>query len=126
MSTLAVIMVFMKTFYASSTDEWRTWLAENGESASEIWLVIHHKDSPTPSPRYHQAIEQALCFGWIDSHARKNDPDSSLLRFSPRRPRSNWSKLNQQRAAKMIEQGLMTAAGQAAIEVAKANGTWAA
>lgn len=116
----------MKTFYASDTAEWRNWLAENAESAKEIWLVIHHKDSPLPSPRYHEAIEQALCFGWIDSHARKNDQDSSLLRFSPRRARSNWSKLNRQRAAKMIEQGLMTEAGQAAIAMAMAKGTWEA
>jgi uncharacterized protein YdeI (YjbR/CyaY-like superfamily) len=74
--------------------------------------------------RYHEAIEQALCFGWIDSHARKHDEHSSRLRFTPRNPRSTWSAVNRQRAARMIEQGLMTERGQALIDLAKAGGTW--
>jgi hypothetical protein len=70
-----------------------------------VWLVIHHRDSPTPSVQYHEAIEHALCFGWIDSQARKHDPDSFVLRFTPRRPRSNWSRVNRERAARMIGVG---------------------
>jgi uncharacterized protein YdeI (YjbR/CyaY-like superfamily) len=88
-----------------------------------VWLVIHHRDSPTPSVQYHEAIEHALCFGWIDSQARKHDPDSFVLRFTPLRPGSNWSRVNRERAARMIELGLMTDDGLAAIERAKAAGT---
>ncbi|MGF6885631.1 uncharacterized protein YdeI (YjbR/CyaY-like superfamily) [Nocardia sp. GAS34] len=104
----------MSTFLASTTADWRAWLAANGRSEKEIWLVIQHKDSPTPSVRYHEAIEHALCYGWIDSHARKHDADSSLLRFSPRTPRSTA----------MTERGLMTEHGQAMVDLAKAAGTW--
>ncbi|MFC7447913.1 YdeI/OmpD-associated family protein [Rhodococcus daqingensis] len=112
------------TFAPSSVADWREWLARNSRSEKEIWLIIHHKDSGTPSPRYHEAIEQALCFGWIDGLHRKHDADSSRLRFTPRNPRSTWSRVNRERAASMIDQGLMTAHGQALIDVAKATGTW--
>lgn len=116
----------MDTFTAPDAAEWRSWLADHHSSSTEIWLVIQHKDSPTPSVRYAEAIEQALCFGWIDSHHRKHDEHSSRLRFSPRTPRSRWSDLNRSRAARMIELGQMTEAGLAAIERAKAKGTWSA
>lgn len=114
----------MNTVLASTTSDWRSWLARNCRSEKEVWLVIYHKDSGTPSVRYQEAIEHALCYGWIDSHARRHDPDSSLLRFTPRNPRSTWSKVNRQRAAKMTELGLMTGPGQAMIDLARANGTW--
>jgi uncharacterized protein YdeI (YjbR/CyaY-like superfamily) len=114
----------INTVVASTTAEWRAWLARNCQSEREVWLVIRHKDSGTPSVRYHEAIEHALCFGWIDSHARKRDADSSLLRFTPRSPRSTWSRVNRERAANMIERGLMTEHGQAMIDLAKAKGTW--
>ena len=114
----------MNTFYASTTEDWRSWLARNCRSEKEVWLVIHHSGSGTPGPRYNEAIEQALCYGWIDSHARKHDAESSLLRFTPRKPRSTWSLVNRERAATMTEQGLMTEHGQALINLAKATGTW--
>lgn len=114
----------MNTFLASAPADWRAWLARNHRSEKEVWLVIHHKDSGTPGVRYHEAIEHALCYGWIDSHARKRDADSSHLRFTPRSPRSTWSRVNRRRAAKMIELGLMTEHGQALIDLARANGTW--
>jgi uncharacterized protein YdeI (YjbR/CyaY-like superfamily) len=114
----------MNTFLASTTDDWRAWPARNCRSEREVWLVIHHKDSGTPSVRYHEAIEHALCFGWIDSHARKHDADSSRLRFTPRNRRSTWSRVNRERAARMTESGEMTEHGQALIDLAKATGTW--
>jgi uncharacterized protein YdeI (YjbR/CyaY-like superfamily) len=114
----------MNTFSASSTDDWRAWLARNGQSAKEAWLVIPHSGSGTPGPRYHEAIEQALCYGWIDSHQRKHDAGSCVLRFTPRNPRSTWSRVNRERAARMTEQGLMTEPGQALIDLARATGTW--
>ena len=114
----------MNTFSASTTGDWRAWLARNCRSEKEVWLVVHHSGSGTPGPRYHEAIEQALCYGWIDSQARKHDADSCILRFTPRTPRSAWSRVNRDRAAKMTEQGLMTEHGQALIDLAKADGTW--
>ena len=114
----------MRTFHARSTAEWRDWLARNGESEREIWLVIYHRDSGTPSVRIHEAMEHALCYGWIDSHHRKHGADSSRLRFTPRSSRSTWSRVNRERAARMIEAGLMTPPGQAAIDLAKSRGTW--
>jgi uncharacterized protein YdeI (YjbR/CyaY-like superfamily) len=104
--------------------DWRAWLEQNCRSEKEVWLVICHKNSGRPGVRYHEAIEHALCFGWIDSHARKGDADSFHLRFTPRNPRSTWSRVNRERAAKMTGLGLMTGDGQALIEAAKANGAW--
>jgi uncharacterized protein YdeI (YjbR/CyaY-like superfamily) len=115
----------MDTVIANTTEEWRAWLAANSESASEVWLVIPHKASGVPSVRYHEAVEQALCFGWIDGLHRKHDTTSSRLRFTPRRPASTWSRLNRERAARMTELGLMTPRGQAAIDRAKTTGRWA-
>lgn len=117
-------MTEVSTFAPRTTADWRDWLARNSQSEKEIWLIIHHKDSGAPSPRYHEAIEQALCFGWIDGLHRKHDADSSRLRFTPRNPRSTWSRVNRERAANMIELGQMTPRGQALIDVAKATGTW--
>jgi len=110
--------------HASTTAQWRAWLDRHGRSEREVWLVLYHKDCGTPSVRYHEAVEQALCFGWIDSHHRKRDATSSELRFSPRTPRSRWSPTNRERAARMIDAGLMTERGQAAIDRAKADGLW--
>ena len=110
--------------FRETTGDWRAWLARNCRSEKEVWLVIHHSGSGTPGPRYHEAIEQALCYGWIDSQARKHDADSCILRFTPRKTRSTWSRVNRNRAAKMTEQGLMTEHGQALIDLAKATGTW--
>jgi len=116
----------MNTIAARTAANWRDWLAANCQSGTEVWLVIQHKDSGTPSVRYDEAIEQALCFGWIDSLARKHDADSFVLRFTPRRPRSGWSKVNRRRAERMTELGLMTEHGQAMIDLAKARGGWPA
>lgn len=112
----------MDVLEANTAAEWRAWLA--GTDQAEIWLVIQRKDSATPGMSYGEAIEHALCYGWIDSHARKRDADSWQLRFTPRTPRSAWSSVNRRRAAKMIEQGLMTERGQAVIDLAKAKGAW--
>ena len=114
----------MNIVTARTAADWRAWLAAHADSASEVWLVIYNKASGIPSIRYHESIEHALCYGWIDSQARKHDPDSVHLRFTPRRPRSNWSPTNRARATRMIDQGLMTAPGQAAIDRAKHLGTW--
>lgn len=108
----------------SSAASWRDWLAANGERETEVWLVIHHQDSGVPSLRYHEAVEHALCYGWIDGLHRKHDVHSSQLRFTPRNTRSTWSAVNRERAERMIEQGLMTDRGRAMVDLARATGTW--
>ena len=117
-------MAEVEAFHAADADEWRAWLAEHGTSVDEVWLVLHHKASGTPSVRYAEAVEQALCFGWIDGHHRPRDESSSQLRFTPRGPRSSWSAVNRARAQAMIDQGLMTAVGRAVIDRAQADGMW--
>lgn len=114
----------VNTVFASTAADWRAWLARHSRSEREVWLVIYRKGSGTPSVRYHEAIEQALCYGWIDSHARRHDADSTRLRFTPRNPRSTWSRVNRERAARMTELGLMTEHGRAMIDLAQARGTW--
>ncbi len=114
----------MNTCDAGTIASWRAWLEQNCRSGKEVWLVVYHKNSGMPGVRYHEAIEHALCYGWIDSQARKRDADSFYLRFSPRRPHSSWSRINRERAARMTGLGLMSADGRSAIDLAKANGTW--
>ncbi len=115
-------MVCMDIIEVRSSGEWRSWLAAHGASAAEVWLVIPHKG--VPGVRYEEAVEQALCFGWIDGLHRKHDAGHSRLRFTPRRARSSWSARNRERAGRLISRGLMTPAGQAAIDAAKADGRW--
>jgi uncharacterized protein YdeI (YjbR/CyaY-like superfamily) len=116
----------VKVLYAKSRKEWRIWLKQNHLSEKSVWLIIYHKDIRTPSVQYEEAVEEALCFGWIDSKPNKRDANSYYLFFAKRKPKSNWSKANRERAEKMIKQGLMTEAGQAMIDLAKRMGTWAA
>jgi uncharacterized protein YdeI (YjbR/CyaY-like superfamily) len=105
-------------------DGWRAWLAANADTEREVWLVLAHARSGRPGVRYGEAIEQALCFGWIDSHARSHDATSSLLRFTPRRPQSRWSAPNRARIERLAAAGLVTEAGWAAVERARVAGTW--
>jgi len=114
----------MNTFSASTTGDWRAWLARNCRSEKEVWLVVHHSRSGTPGPRYHEAVEQALCYGWIDSQARKHDADSCILRCTTASRAARGARVNPDRAARMTELDLMTEHGQALIDLAKATGTW--
>lgn len=91
-----------------------------------MWLVIHHKSRAVKSVYYHEAVEEALCFGWIDSVANKRDHASKYQFFTPRKPKSNWSKLNKERVEKMLSAGKMKPAGMAMVELAKKTGTWEA
>ncbi|SFQ55180.1 hypothetical protein SAMN05421810_109145 [Amycolatopsis arida] len=100
------------TLHARTAADWCVWLDEHAALQRAVWLITYHKRSPTPSILVPEAVEQALCFGWIDSHARKRDAESFYLRFTPRRPRSNWSQVNRARAEKLIAAGLMRPAGQ--------------
>jgi len=112
------------TFYAKNRKAWRKWLEKNHAAEKNVWLIIYKKESETPSVYYTEAVEEALCFGWIDSKANKRDENSYYQSFAKRSPKSNWSKINKERVAKLIEAKLMTEAGLAVIEIAKQNGTW--
>jgi uncharacterized protein YdeI (YjbR/CyaY-like superfamily) len=115
-----------KVFYARSRAEWRKWLELNHQSEKSVWLVISRKASKNPGVYYEEAVEEALCFGWIDSRANKKDTESFYLLIAKRNPKSYWSKTNRERVDKLITQGLMTKAGLDIVELAKKTGTWRA
>jgi uncharacterized protein YdeI (YjbR/CyaY-like superfamily) len=114
----------IKAFYPRTIGEWRDWLADNYNVETAVWLVLYHKNSKMPGITYDQSIEHALCYGWIDSKAKKRDEQSSYLKFTPRKPSSNWSKSNIARVKSMIDEGYMTPAGQIMIDRAKKSGKW--
>ena len=105
---------------------WRGWLRKHHASASGVWLVTFKKDAGKLRIDYASAVEQALCFGWIDSKPRAFDETRTMLWFAPRKPKSGWSAPNKRRVEKLIAQGRMHAAGLAVVEQAKRSGTWTA
>lgn len=105
---------------------WRRWLEEHESSADEVWLALAKKGSPRATVTYGEAVDVALCFGWIDSHKVRYDDHFSLQRFSRRSKRSIWSKINQDRVARLVAEGRMTPTGLAEVERAKADGRWEA
>ncbi len=116
----------ISAFYAQTRQDWRNWLQKNHQNEQSVWLIIYHKSSDTASIYYEEAVEEALCFGWIDSVAHKRDAESKYQFFAQRKPKSNWSKANRERVEKMIAEGLMTKSGQILIDLAKKSGTWEA
>lgn len=110
--------------YTKARTEWRKWLKKNSQTEKSVWLILYHKKSNMPCININDATEEALCFGWIDSLAKKRDHESYYLTFTPRNPKSKWSKPNRERVEKMLEQGLMTEQGQKLIDVAKQTGRW--
>lgn len=114
----------VEAFYAETRSRWREWLEKYSLLKKEVCLVIYHKKSKTRSISYNEAVEEALCFGWIDSLANKRDDESFYQRFSPRKPNSNWSKSNKERVERMVKEGLMTEHGQKLIDIAKQKGMW--
>ncbi|MCI1186761.1 YdeI/OmpD-associated family protein [Hymenobacter sp. DH14] len=111
-------------FQPASRAEWRQWLAAHHAQLPGVWLVYCKKASGLPSLSYAEAVEEALCFGWIDSHPRKLDAERSQQLYTPRRARSGWSKVNKERLARLEDAGQLMPAGLAAIARAKANGAW--
>ena len=116
----------INTLHAKTRKEWRKWLEKNSQTEKSVWLIIYHKNSNTKSIYYEEAVEEAICFGWIDSIAHKRNSESKYQFFAQRKPKSNWSKANRERAEKMSAQGLMTPTGQMLIDLAKKTGTWEA
>jgi uncharacterized protein YdeI (YjbR/CyaY-like superfamily) len=110
--------------YAQTPAHWRKWLQKNHAAQQAVWLVFYKKSSAKSSLTWSQAVDQALCFGWIDSKKVSIDAETSHQFFSKRKPNSTWSKINKLKVINLREQGLMTAAGEKCIEVAKKNGSW--
>ena len=109
-----------------SSSEFRKWLAANHRQSDGIWLRIFKKDSGEPTVTYAEALDEALCFGWIDGLKQSHDEHSWRQRFTPRRPKSGWSKINTGHAERLIKAARMKAAGQAEIDAAKKDGRWTA
>jgi uncharacterized protein YdeI (YjbR/CyaY-like superfamily) len=108
---------------AVDIEAWRAWLKENHQS-SGVWLIIYRKDSNKPSIYYPEAVDEALCFGWIDSKPNKRDTQSYYQYFSPRNPKSNWSRVNKEKIARLAQENRLQPSGWRLIELAKATGTW--
>ncbi len=104
-----------ETLYVTTGEEFRKWLKKNHKSKKEIWLVQYKKATGKPSIPYVDAVEEALCFGWIDGTQKSIDGERYALRFSPRRPKSNWTETNKERARKLIAEGKMTETGRAVL-----------
>jgi uncharacterized protein YdeI (YjbR/CyaY-like superfamily) len=108
----------------ASREQWRAWLHANHAGEKEAWLIINKKQATRPGVSYDEALDEALCFGWIDGLMHRLDEEAFTLRFSPRKSRSIWSEGNKQRVERLIAQGRMTEAGLAKIREAKENGEW--
>jgi uncharacterized protein YdeI (YjbR/CyaY-like superfamily) len=103
----------MKTFHAETLARWRKWLADHHDSESEVWVVFYKQHTGKPSVTYLDALDEALCYGWIDSLVRRLDDDRYARKFTPRKPRSRWSAINRKRYAELEQAGRLKAPGQA-------------
>ena len=114
------------TVFCATAQEWDAWLAANHETATGVWLRIAKKGSGVESARYPEVLDSAIAYGWIDAVRHADDDTHFLQRFTPRGPRSKWSKINRAKAEKLIAEGRMTERGMREVEKAKADGRWAA
>lgn len=114
----------LETFYATNGKEWRDWLEKNHRTSIGVWLIYYKVKSGQPSIKYTEAVKEALCFGWIDSKVKALDAERYMQIFTPRKPKSVWSKLNKQYVEELIDRGLMTEAGLSKIVAAKQDGSW--
>jgi uncharacterized protein YdeI (YjbR/CyaY-like superfamily) len=114
----------MKTIDVKTRTEWRKWLSENHLNEGEIWLVYYKKETGIPSIAYKDSLDEALCFGWVDSLIRKIDEKRYARKFTPRKDNSKWSVVNKQRVEQLIQDDLMTEHGLRKVEAAKRSGSW--
>jgi len=115
-----------KELYFATDIEWRNWLSKNYNSSKGIYLILYKVSSEKPSMRWEEAVRVALCYGWIDSTVKKLDDEKRRQLFTPRKVKSVWSKLNKTHIADLFVKNLMHASGLKKIELAKADGSWAA
>jgi len=104
--------------------EWREWLDKHHATETEIWVVYYKKHCGKESMQYEEAVEEALCYGWIDSKVKRIDDEKYMQKYTPRQDKSNWSKSNKKRVKRLIEEGRMAQAGITMVEIAKQNGSW--
>jgi uncharacterized protein YdeI (YjbR/CyaY-like superfamily) len=114
------------SYHPKTRKAWRAWLEKHHAASPGVWVVFYKKATGKARVSYEDAVEEALCFGWIDSVARGVDDERTALRFSPRKAKSVWSRPNKERVARLVADGLMTPAGLAKIEAAKRDGSWSA
>ena len=114
----------IETFYPTNRQEWRQWLLENHNKKQSIWLVHYNKKSNMPSVSWSDAVDEALCFGWIDSTRKSLESDKFIQFFTKRKPTSVWSKINKEKIGRLKQEGLLMPAGQESISIAQQNGTW--
>ncbi len=114
----------VETFYPTSQRAWRAWLKANHHKKESVWLVMYKKSSEKPTLDWSGAVEEALCFGWVDSIRKSIDEERFMNFFTRRKPKGTWSKINKDKVKQLIDDGLMEPAGLAAIETAKQNGSW--
>ncbi|MEM1115144.1 MAG: YdeI/OmpD-associated family protein [Bacteroidota bacterium] len=112
--------------HPASRAEWRAWLKTHHTRGEGVWLILNKKASGKPRLTPDEIVEEAVAFGWIDSVPRTLDAERSMLWVAPRKPGSNWSRLSKERAERMLAAGLVSEAGRAVIEAAKADGSWTA
>lgn len=114
----------IEEFYPRNKKEWRNWLRKNHVTRDAVYLIMYKKQTGMPSLNWSDAVDEALCFGWIDSTARPIDDEKYKQYFTKRKPQSTWSKINKVKVEKLLQEGLMAEAGLAIIELAKQNGSW--
>jgi uncharacterized protein YdeI (YjbR/CyaY-like superfamily) len=112
------------TFYPKNRQEWREWLQSNHDKKQSVWLIYYKKKSNIPTITYNEAVDEALCFGWIDSKSKPLDEHKFMQFFSRRKEKSVWSRINKEKIERLTSEGLMTKAGFDIIEIAKQNGSW--
>lgn len=114
----------IESFCPASRAEWRAWLKKHHLRKTSVWLICYKKKSNKPSLSWSEAVEEALCFGWIDSVRKPIDEEKFMQFFGKRKARGTWSKVNKEKVAQLIQAGLMMPAGLQSIELAKQNGSW--
>ena len=110
--------------HLKTREEWRAWLEQNHDKSDGVWFVWWKKATGRPVIPYTNAVDEALCFGWIDSKVKRLDEERAMRMFTPRNPKSQWSRINKNKVARLLEQGRMTAAGMRLVKAAKADGSW--
>lgn len=114
----------MKTIYCKNREEWRAWLEQNHAREKDIWLIYYKKHTKKETIFYSEAVDEALCFGWIDSIVKSIDDETYMQRYSPRKAKSVWSLVNKNKVKRLIEEKKMTQAGMLTVKMAKENGQW--
>jgi len=112
------------TFYPKSRKAWRQWLAKNHKKKQSIWLICYRQKSNVPTITWSDAVDEALCFGWIDSTRKPIDDEKFMQYFSKRKVKSVWSKINKDKIERLLSEGLMTKAGLDSVDAARKNGAW--